>query len=338
MKKLLAFAALAIVMASCNTKFEKTETGLAYKIIKGDKSEKLKPGQIVKINGIVRLSPKDSILFTTYGRMPVYVTIDTSSKKSHDFNEVIKFAGVGDSLVVVQQVDTLVKLGLAQYNDILKKGQQLTTSLRIIQVMANEQEQVADQTKELEKYKLREIAEVEAYLKKNNIKAEKTANGVFVEVKNAGDAAKAAPGQEVAVNYTGKLLENDKAFDSNVDTSFGHAEPFKLVIGAGKTIKGWEEGLQKFGKGGKGTLYIPSLMGYGPPGQGGTIPPYATLKFDVEVLDINTNPVQPKQEGQQMDMEALQRMLKEQQGQGGQQQPPQGQGGQQQQPQGQRGN
>ncbi len=332
MKKILAFAAMAIVMASCNSKYEKTETGLAYKIFKGDKSEKLQPGQIVKINGMVRLSPKDSVLFTTYGRMPVYITVDTSAKKSHDFNEVIRLVGVGDSLVVVQQVDTLVKLGLAQYNEILKKGQQLTTTLKIIQVMKNQEDQAADQQKELEKYKAREVADLDAYLKKKNIKAEKTENGVFVAVANAGDTAKASAGQEVSVKYTGSLLETGKAFDSNIDTAFGHAEPFKMIIGAGRTIRGWEEGLQKFGKGGKGTLYIPSLMGYGPPGQGGTIPPYSALKFDVEVVDINVNPVQPQQDPKQMDMETLQRMLQEQQQKQGGQGQPQGQGQQQQPP------
>ncbi|WP_207494022.1 FKBP-type peptidyl-prolyl cis-trans isomerase [Aridibaculum aurantiacum] len=325
MKKILAFAALAIAMASCNTSYEKTETGLAYKIIKDGKGEKLKHGQIIKINGMVKISPKDSTLFTTYGSMPVYLKIDTTQKKSHDFNEVLKFASVGDSLVTVAQVDTLVKLGLAQYNDVLKKGQQMTTTLRILKVIANEQEQVADQQKEMESFKQREIAQLEAYLKKNNIKAERTENGVFVEIKEKGQGATATAGNEISVNYTGSLVENGKKFDSNVDTTFGHTDPIKFVLGQGRVIRGWEEGLQKFAKGGKGTLYIPSLLAYGPPGQAPEIPPYAALKFEVEVLDINTNPAPQQQDPNQMSMEDLQRLMQQQQQQ-------------QQQQQGQRGN
>jgi len=199
-------------------------------------------------------------------------------------------ASVGDSIVTVASVDSLVKKNLAQYSDLLKKGDQIQTSLKILKAFNNEQEKAADQEKEYEALKKNEIASIAAYLKKKGIKAEKTANGVFVEVKNAGQGAKAAAGQEVTVNYTGQLLEKGTKFDSNVDTTFGHVQPFKFVIGSGQTIRAWEEGFQYFGKGGKGTLYVPSLMAYGPPGKPPVIPAYAPLIFEVEVTDMNPAP------------------------------------------------
>ena len=91
------------------------------------------------------------------------------------------------------------------------------------------------------------------------------------------------------------MLETGKKFDSNVDTTFGHAQPLQFVIGSGQTIRAWEEGFQFFGKGGKGTLYVPSLMGYGPPGKPPVIPAYAPLIFEVEVKC--KNPVCFKQDG-----------------------------------------
>lgn len=294
MKQILAIAGLALVFASCNTKFEKAPSGLAYKIIKGDSKEKLKAGQIIKINGIVKLTPRDSVMFTTYGHLPEYLPVDTSTRKSYDFNEILALASVGDSIVTVAQVDSLVKMGLAQYSDVLKKGEQVQTSLKILKVFNNDQEKAADQQKELDLEKQRETAVLENYLKKKGIKAEKTANGVFVEVKNAGEGAKATPGQQLTVNYTGSLLETGVKFDSNVDTSFGHAQPYSFVIGAGQTIRAWEEGFQYFGKGGKGTIYVPSLMGYGPPGKPPVIPAYAPLIFEVEVKDMITAPAQPQ--------------------------------------------
>ncbi len=237
MKQFLAIAGLALVFASCNnSKFEKAPSGLAYKIIKGDNKEKLKAGQIIKINGIVKLTPKDSVMFTTYGHLPEYLPVDTSAKKSYDFNEVLYMASVGDSVVTVAQVDSLVKMGLAQYSELLKKGDQIQTSLKILQVFNTEQEKAADQQKELELQKQREIAQIETYLKKKGIKAEKTENGVFVAVQNPGEGAKATAGQQLTVNYTGSLLENDKKFDSNVDTSFGHVQPFTFVIGSGHNV------------------------------------------------------------------------------------------------------
>ena len=89
-------------------------------------------------------------------------------------------------------------------------------------------------------------------------------------------------GDNVKVHYTGKLLDGTK-FDSSVD----RGKPFEFVLGQGRVIKGWDEGIAMMHKGGKATLIIPSHLGYGERGAGqGQIPPYATLIFEVELLDI----------------------------------------------------
>ena len=93
------------------------------------------------------------------------------------------------------------------------------------------------------------------------------------------------------VNYTGKVLGTDKAFDSNTDSAFGHLEVLPVNMGAipgtpGSVIKGWTDGLTLLKKGGKARLYIPSSLAYGPRGAGGQIQANANLVFDVEVLDV----------------------------------------------------
>jgi FKBP-type peptidyl-prolyl cis-trans isomerase FkpA len=323
MKQILAFAALVIMITSCNTNYEKTKSGLAYKIFKGDGKQKLKPGQFVKINGLVKIAGRDTVLFTTYNRLPEYLPLDSSTRLSHDFNEVLKFASVGDSLVVISQVDTLVKRGQLQYNDMFKRRDQIVTNIKVLGAYNNQQEVMADQQKEFEKEKNRETAELEGLLKKKGINAQKTANGVFVELQSPGDAQKVTTGKQVTVNYRGSLFENGKVFDSNIDTSFGHAQPFSFVTGARQTIQGWEEGLQLFGKGGKGNLYIPALMGYGPQGAPPTIPPYAPLKFEVQVTNIAEAPAQtaPQMPGGAQGAAGAQGNPAGQQGQGGQGQP-----------------
>ncbi len=166
MKQMLSIAGLAVIMASCNTNYEKTDSGLTYKIFKGDGKQKLKNGDIVKINATIKITPRDTVLFTTGGRLPEYVPVDTSSRQSHDYNEVLKLCSVGDSLVVVSQVDTLVKRNMAQYNNMLKRGDQIQTSMKFLKVFSSREDQAKDQQQEMEKEKTKEVAQLQDYLQK----------------------------------------------------------------------------------------------------------------------------------------------------------------------------
>lgn len=86
-------------------------------------------------------------------------------------------------------------------------------------------------------------------------------------------------GDEVEVHYTGTLLDGTK-FDSSVD----RGTPFKFTLGQGQVIKGWDIGIKSMKKGEKALLTIPSELAYGETGSPPTIPPSATLQFEVELL------------------------------------------------------
>ena len=95
-----------------------------------------------------------------------------------------------------------------------------------------------------------------------------------------GEGAEAVPGSVVSVHYVG-TLEDGTQFDSSVDKG----TPFEFQIGMRRVIPGWEYGIPGMKEGGKRILTIPSSLGYGPNGSG-TIPPNATLIFEVELLEV----------------------------------------------------
>jgi peptidylprolyl isomerase len=112
-----------------------------------------------------------------------------------------------------------------------------------------------------------------------------TPSGLTIIDVKEGTGPSPKHGQIVEVHYTGWLYENGakgKKFDSSVDRN----EPFSFPLGAGRVIKGWDEGVVGMKVGGKRTLIIPPALGYGARGAGGVIPPNATLMFDVELLAV----------------------------------------------------
>ena len=103
---------------------------------------------------------------------------------------------------------------------------------------------------------------------------------IIVDVVN-GEGDEAISGKTVTVNYTGTLEDG-----TQFDTSIGRA-PFSFPLGAGRVIKGWDEGVAGMKVGGKRKLTIPPELGYGSRGAGNVIPANATLIFEVELLKVN---------------------------------------------------
>ncbi|HWT00741.1 MAG TPA: FKBP-type peptidyl-prolyl cis-trans isomerase [Pyrinomonadaceae bacterium] len=112
--------------------------------------------------------------------------------------------------------------------------------------------------------------------------ARTTASGLTYVVTRHGTGQQLKAGDEVLVHYTG-LLTNGTKFDSSLD----RGEPIGFPLGAGRVIKGWDEGVALLRVGDQATLIIPPQIGYGSRGAGGgAIPPDATLVFIVEVVGV----------------------------------------------------
>lgn len=169
------------------------------------------------------------------------------------------------------------KIALDVSNDeTMKRVEALFTGKRD-KAMAEEAKRIA---KLAEENKASSKTFFETLDKKAGVK--KTESGLRYEIKEAGEKTLPKDSDYVTINYVGKLADGTE-FDRSPE---GQPASFPL----NGVIPGFSEGLKLIGKGGKITLYIPSDLGYGEQGAGRTIPPSATLVFDVELLDIKDAP------------------------------------------------
>lgn len=111
--------------------------------------------------------------------------------------------------------------------------------------------------------------------------AKKTATGLYYIITTPGTGKKAEQFDNVKVHYTGTLWTGKK-FDSSVD----RGQPLPLMLGVGKVIPGWDEGIALLHQGGKGKLIIPFYLAYGDQSPGADIPAKSDLIFDVELVEV----------------------------------------------------
>jgi FKBP-type peptidyl-prolyl cis-trans isomerase FkpA len=108
-----------------------------------------------------------------------------------------------------------------------------------------------------------------------------SSTGLTIEDTRLGQGAPAAPGHVLKVHYTGWLAGGRK-FDSSRDRE----QAFEFSLAEGEVIPGWHEGVQGMKVGGQRRLVVPPHLGYGEQGADGTVPPNATLVFDLELLAL----------------------------------------------------
>lgn len=304
-KTIFYTALFAILLAGCkNVDFKKTKSGLAYKLFPSSSGEKAVPGGFLKVNLISKV--RDSVLKSTYGTAATYIPVpDTSSPgRPYDISEISHLLKKGDSVYLVQEIDTLFKDAPPEsMPPFFKKGDKLYIGLKVLEIFATEQAAQADYDKEMAKAaegqsKIDDQALAD-YIAKNNIKAQKLPGGTYVEIKSPGNGEQIEDGKFVSVLYRGKTLAG-KVFDTNMDSSFNHTAPMDMVLGSQPLIKGFNEGLKALKQGDKANIYIPSTQAYGAQSPSPDLPANSNLIFEVEILKVSAqaptpnNPSSPK--------------------------------------------
>jgi FKBP-type peptidyl-prolyl cis-trans isomerase len=270
--------------------FTKTPNNLEYKIARDASG-----GNTPQVGDYMELHIKVSVSGTSIGDSALYDSRQMMDNKpvpyqltaptfKGDLPEGLMMLSAGDSAIFRMPVDSIPMGGGTPPWFKPGTGQKTIYNITMVSVKSQEQKQKEDQALSAKQIGVDDKI-ITDYLAKNNIKATKTASGLYYKIDVPGTGENAKAGQKVTVNYTGKTLDG-KPFDSNVDPAFQHVSPFSFVLGMGQVIKGWDEGVALLKKGGKGTLYIPSTLAYGAQGAGAAIKPNTVLMFDVEVTDI----------------------------------------------------
>ena len=120
-----------------------------------------------------------------------------------------------------------------------------------------------------------------AVIRQKYATAHRLRSGLMYVERNPGTGTAPTVGQEVIVNYDGRLLDGTR-----FDSSYQSGVPYTFRLGTGAVIPGWDEAFLTMKKGEHRTLIIPYWLAYGVEGRPPTIPPRATLIFDVELIDF----------------------------------------------------
>lgn len=300
MKQLFLFsvAGLALLAASCSDSqfdgYKKAESGLHYKFFVESGSEtKVQKGDGIVVRYIISKESNDSVIVdskrvSSDGSGYAQFQMTESSFKG-SFEDGLMLMAAGDSAAFIISADSFY-LKTNQANSLppgFKPGEYVKGVFMVKEIRSKEKMEEMRKKQEEERATMmrdmeaKEKPEMEKFLADNKINVKPTASGLFYYETKKGSGASPKETDVVKIHYTGKLLDGT-VFDSSVQKG----EP--LVYPLNQMISGWIEGVQLMKKGGKAILVIPSALAYGPSGQG-SIPPFAPLTFELELIDFGSD-------------------------------------------------
>ncbi|TDQ07652.1 FKBP-type peptidyl-prolyl cis-trans isomerase [Pedobacter metabolipauper] len=309
-KGIIILFAATLGLAACNN-YKKGPGGLMYQIHKDGGNEKIKEGDIVKLN-FTQKNERDSIMFSTYDIDQAQIFPVGKKVYAGDMNDVLYLFGEGDSATFKLNLDTMAKYSGQPKPPTAGKDTYLVFTVKVEKVLkkaANEADSTfqkkaqeffqKDYTDNIAKIKGAEAGKIKTFVDDNKLKTQTTASGLQYVIITPGSAQKAVLGDTLMLKYTGKLLTkasdgSERIFDTTdekiakaakIHNPMAQYVPRAFTLGA--AIPGFDEGIQLIGKGGKIHLIIPSLLAYGESGNPqGKIAPFSPLSFEVEIVDI----------------------------------------------------
>ncbi|MGF7081217.1 FKBP-type peptidyl-prolyl cis-trans isomerase [Mucilaginibacter sp. UYCu711] len=297
-RKLMCLTLVAIGLASCNGGYKKGDNGLLYNIYTDKSGPKIKEGDFVLANLVIK-NDADSVLLSTYDQGRPSPMILPKPQFKGDIFDGVKLLTEGDSASIKLSADTIFK---RQPKPPGFKGKFIIYDVKIIKVIPKGTMTDAVFQSTITKYmtdlttaeKTLEPVKIKNYIADKKLNVTKTDSGLYYVINKPGAGPLTQNGDTVVVNYTGSLL-NGKVFDTSVKEEAAKAKlpgleqrpyaPMRVAVGAKRVIPGMDQSFLLVNKGTKYTIIVPSSLAYGATG-GGPIPGYAATRFDLEVIDI----------------------------------------------------
>jgi FKBP-type peptidyl-prolyl cis-trans isomerase FkpA len=267
--------------------YEKAASGLFYKVYKkGTDTAHAHQGDKLTLQVYFRTNKDCVLIDTRKDHRPLPVGLRPSTYPGDVF-EALSMMKAGDSMGFIMDskkyFSSMKGVSAPPFVD------STTTLLFDVKLESVESKAVLDAMRKKQMEEMQHMAEqakadepklLAQYLDANKIKAKPGKTGLFIMETTKGSGPAIKNGQTVSVKYTGKFLDG-QVFDSS-ERSGG--KPFEFHVGKQEVIPGWDEAMLQLKKGSKASLIIPSALAYGD--GGGRMKPFATLLFDVEIVDV----------------------------------------------------
>lgn len=311
--KYLIFAGLTAAVAAFSyfsfknkksaTTFQKTKTGLQFRLVKEGKGAKPQNGQILLLNMLCKTEDEKVLLNTEELGFPLSLQYhDSIDEKDGNLMEgmgmLIEAMGrfkEGDSIIFKLDAKTF----LGKSFDLLAPPYGLEEDTPILMHVSLEAAMDKGAFEKLEAEKAatqlqEDLAIIDDYLKENKITGQSTPSGLRYSIHQPGEGKNLQAGNKVKVNYVGRTLDGsifdtsiaEIAKEGGIHDPIRTYEPLEFELGAHQVIPGLEEGMVLLKKGAKAKFFIPSVLAYGNQAVGKLIKPNANLIFEIEVVDV----------------------------------------------------
>ncbi|MBO3699385.1 FKBP-type peptidyl-prolyl cis-trans isomerase [Roseivirga sp. E12] len=261
------------------------ESGLKYRLLDDKGADKPKMGDVIFMDMAHYLG--DSLIFQT-DEGGFFINPNIGAPPA--IREVLNLTGEGDSLQIQMSLGEYASFTGLPISPRMDTTQLVTWNIRVTEI--ENESTVLERNRVAQAKRDKEL--IEAFVVNNNLEASTTEEGVYYVSLQEGNGVFPKNGDEVFLKYSMSLLDGtliDTSSEAiarendmfNPNRVYG---PRSFVLGDREILQGWNIGIPKFSKGGKGRLLIPSYLAYGTSGFGSQIGPNTVIVFDVELVDI----------------------------------------------------